>query len=275
MALINSLLASSTAIIMGWLAPLPPWIGVALWSLISAVVILLIFRVSSNQEKMAEAKKAIHACLFEIRLFNDDLPKIFRAQGEILRHNTTYLRLSLVPMIWILPIIILMMSQLQPYYGYEALAPGKAAIVTAHLIPTDGAAPRPAVSLEAPDGISIDSPGVWIPARGEISWRIVPDHAGRHELRILTADSHFAKEIIVADDGSARSPLRVSGGLMNQMLYPIESTLPQDCGIETISVRYVDGSIDTLGFEWNWMVLFFVLSIVFAFALRKPLGVTI
>ncbi|MCP4897804.1 MAG: hypothetical protein GY906_12600 [bacterium] len=279
MTFINSFLGSITAQIMGVLAHLPPWIGVTLWSLTSAVVILLIFRVSSNQEKMAEAKKAIHACLFEIRLFNDDLRKIFKAQGEIFRHNSTYLRLSLVPMIWILPIIVLLISHLQPYYGYDALTPGKPTIVSMHFTSTDtegeGSTVRPEVSLQVPEGVTVDSPGIWIPARSEFSWRIVPQRSGKHELRIVVGGSELTKEIVVGDDDSARSPLRFSTGLTNQILYPIESLLPQESGVDSISVRYIDGSIDTFGFEWNWMVFFFVLSIVFAFALRKPLGVTI
>jgi uncharacterized membrane protein (DUF106 family) len=274
-AILNSLLGSITAHIMGLLAHLPPWIGVALWSLISAIVILLIFRVSSNQEKMAEAKKAIHACLFEIRLFNDDLPKIFRAQGEILRHNTTYLKLSLIPMIWILPIIALLLSQLDPYYAYDALTPGQPVVVSAHVAALDSGAERPEVSLRAPEGATIDSPAVWIPAQGELSWRIIPNRKGRHQLSVVIDGAEITKEIVVGDDGAARSPCRVDGGLMNQLLYPIERPLPADCGLKTITVRYRDGEIDAFGFGWNWMVLFFVLSIVFAFALRKPLGVTI
>ena len=55
-------------------------------------------------------KRQIHACLFEIRLFNDDLPAILRSQMEILRHNLNYLRLSAVPMLWmIVPLVIVLL----------------------------------------------------------------------------------------------------------------------------------------------------------------------
>ena len=59
--------------------------------------------------------------LFEIRLFNDDLRAILRAQSEILRTNLTYLKLSLWPMVWILPPLVLVMVQLQFHYGYSGL----------------------------------------------------------------------------------------------------------------------------------------------------------
>ena len=55
-----------------------------------------------SPEDLAEVKRRIHAGLFEIRLFNDDLAAIFKAQGEILRHNVSYVGLTLVPAAWML-----------------------------------------------------------------------------------------------------------------------------------------------------------------------------
>ena len=52
---------------------------------------LLVFKKTSNQAKLEAVKRQIHACLFEIRMFSDDLPAILRAQREILRHNLRYI----------------------------------------------------------------------------------------------------------------------------------------------------------------------------------------
>jgi uncharacterized membrane protein (DUF106 family) len=78
---------------------MPPLVGLAIVSLVTAVGMLVVFRRTSNQARLAEVKRSIHASLFEMRLFNDDLRAILRAQAEILRHNATYLRLSMVPML--------------------------------------------------------------------------------------------------------------------------------------------------------------------------------
>lgn len=279
MATFNSLLGTATALIMSPMLALPAWVSLLLWSLLSAIVILLIFRITSNQERMAEAKRAIHACLFEIRLFNDDLGKIFRAQGEILRHNMTYLRLTLVPMIWILPVLTLLMSQLHPYYGYQEIEPGAPTILTVELAPnpqTENAfVAHPEISLEVPEGIRVDSPSVWVPGRHELSWRIVAEKPGRFELAVATGDKVVTKALAVANPRSAKSPTRVAGGFVDQLIHPIEPLLPTGCGIESITIRFADGSVNVLGLDLHWLIHFFVLSIVFAFALRKPLGVTI
>ena len=76
---------------------LPPIVGLLVVSLVVSIGMLLVFKRTSNQARLEAVKRQIHACLFEIRLFNDDLPAILRAQVEILRHNLRYLGLSLVP----------------------------------------------------------------------------------------------------------------------------------------------------------------------------------
>ena len=43
----------------------------------------------------------------------------------------------------------------------------------------------------------------------------------------------------------------------------------------SITVAYPERDIEILGWQLNWMIVFFILSIVFAFALRKPFGVTL
>jgi hypothetical protein len=77
----------------------PPLLSLSLVALLVSILMLVVFKKTSNQEALAVVKRKIHAGIFEIRLFNDDLRAILRAQNEILRHNLTYLRLSLWPMV--------------------------------------------------------------------------------------------------------------------------------------------------------------------------------
>jgi len=81
---------------------LPPIVGLLVVSLVAAIGMLLVYKRTSNQDRLEAVKRQIHACLFEIRLFKDDVPAILRAQTEILRHNAKYLALSLVPMLWMI-----------------------------------------------------------------------------------------------------------------------------------------------------------------------------
>src|SRR5689334_20806394 len=126
MAMLNAALGWLFDVLLRPFAGLPPLAGLAVVSLGTSIAMLLVVRRTSNQAGLDEVKRHIHAALFEIRLFNDDLRAIFRAQMEMLRHNVTYLRLSVVPMLWMIVPFVFVMAQLQFQYGYEGLDVGRA-----------------------------------------------------------------------------------------------------------------------------------------------------
>ena len=269
MSLLNSILDPMFDVLLRPLALLPPLAGLALVSLATAIAMLLVVRGTSNQRALEDVKRQIHAALFEIRLFNDDLRAIFRAQGDMLRHNATYLRLSLVPMLWMIVPLALVIAQLQFHYGYQGFETGRPVLLTAHLRSSERA------TLEAPRGIRVDGDAIWFPAASDVVWRITPEARGDYVLTLRIGSGAFTKTIRASTGLARRSPERLTAGFVNEFLYPAEPPLPADGPVESIRVAYPERDIDVLGWKLNWMLVFFVLSIVFAFALRKPFGVTI
>ena len=227
MTFVNSILRRLFDAALAPFSGLHPLVGITLISLIFGVVMLLVFKKTSNQDKLAAVKRKIHAGLFEIRLFNDDFGAIMRAQGDILRHNLSYFGLSLVPLAWMIVPLVLVIAQLQFHYGYQGLEPGAQALVK--------------VELEA-----------------------VPPEAG-------TESAPAARPPI-----QLQAPARLAKGFWNQLLYPAEDPLPEG-PIRAITVTYPAGDAGFDGWEneLTWMLFFFILSVVFAFALRRPLKVTI
>ena len=254
------------------LAALPPLASLTIVSLLTAIVMLLVVRRTSNQQALDQVKRRIYASLFEIRLFNDDLRAIFRAQADMLRENLTYLRLSLAPMLWMIVPFVLVIAQLQFHYGYDGLEVGRPVLLTAHLRATDGG---DAAALVAPPGIRVDAGAIWFPAAQDVMWRITPVAPGDHELRLQIGGQTFTKTIHASPSIARRSPSRLEAGFVNLVLYPAEPPLPAEGPVTSIAVPYAERDIVVLGWRLNWMVVFFVLSIVFAFALRKPFGVTL
>jgi hypothetical protein len=255
----------------------PPIVGLAVVSLVAAVGMLLVFRATSNQPAIAAVKRRIHAGIFEIRLFNDDLKAMFQAQSDVLRHNLTYLRLSLTPMLWMLVPLLLLIAQLQFYYGYDGLAAGQSAIVKVRL--KEGAPPpsgaTPAIALEAPRGLRVESPLVWIPSEREAAWRIGTDASGDYALTVVLDGKSVSKQVRVSDQVGWRTPERLEAGFVNQVLYPAEKPIESDVPIEAITVAYPEREISVLGVGMHWLIAFFVLSLVFAFALKSRFGVVI
>jgi len=278
MATINAALRAVIDALQAPLAGLSPVLGVLLWSVPTALFTLLVFKWSSNQERIAEVKQRIYACLFEIRLFNDDLRAIVRAQGEILRHLVHYQALALKPMIWILPPLVLLMVHLHAFYGYRGLRPGETALLSVKVDPSlAGETGRPELALELPEGVRSETPAVWTPSLSEFTWRLVADEPGDHEIRLVAGDTAATKGIRVTDRVVRLAPIRPDTSFMDQLEWPSEPPLPSTSPIREISLGYPERSMNMLGWSWEWsfawMVVFFVATMVIAVAVKGKLGV--
>jgi uncharacterized membrane protein (DUF106 family) len=288
-SLLNALLARTFDLLLLPFRQLPPIVGLVVVSLATAILMLLIFKRTSNQTRLAAVKRQIHAAIFEIRLFNDDLRAIFRAQGEILRHNLIYLRLSLVPMLWMMVPLLLVIAQLQFHYGYSGLGVGDSVLLKVQVregVALSGSGAQDAVhasltnqgspaTLDAPAEIEVQTPAVWFPATREVIWRIAPRAAGRFEVQLRVGRETFTKTVQVSGDVVRRSPVRLDPAFLNQLLYPAEAPLPGDAAVTSISLAYPERDIPVLGFELHWLIVYFALSMIFAFGLRKRFNVTL
>ena len=133
MTLVNRALTAVFDAVMAPLAWMPAMAGLVLLSLVTAVAVLLAFKWTADQPALAAAKQAMQAAIFEMRLFNDDLVLLFRAQGEVVRHSLTYLRLSLAPTLWLIVPMAVLMLHMEFHFGYAGLAAGEAALVKVRL----------------------------------------------------------------------------------------------------------------------------------------------
>jgi uncharacterized membrane protein (DUF106 family) len=273
---LNSILA---ALVSGLLYPfrgLPPIVGLTAVSLLTSVAILLVFRATSDQKALRRVKNRIVAGILEIRLFRDDLRAIFRAQLDILRHSLTYLRLSLVPMLWVIVPIVILLIQLQFHYGYRGLAVGEEVIVKVRLRDRDEVAdPGAELALVASEGLTVATPMLWIPSESEADWRVMVGEPGEHRLTVRVGQKELTKSLTAVSGVGRRSPRRPSAGIVDQFLYPVERPVPGDAPVEAIEITYAAARVSLLGWKTHWMVAFFILTVVFAFALQKPLRVTI
>ena len=257
---------------------MPAIVGLTVISFLVSVAMLIGFRAVSDQDALDAVKRRIYGGVYEIRLYKDDLRTIFAAQLGVLRETGTYFRLSMVPMLWMMVPIVIIVSQLQFQYGYESLEPGETVIVKVEL--TEEAAERvtetdaAGVSLEVPDGVSLETPLVWIPSLREAGWRIAAESPGEYELVVRIGEETLTKSMRVSGITVLRSPVRPSS-LLDQLIYPAEQPLPRGSNARAIRLDYTDAEINMFGWGTHWIIAFFILTMVFAFALAKPLGVKI
>ena len=278
MSLLNRALVQLFDLLVLPFRGMPALVGLTVISALVSAGMLLAFARISDQEALDQIKRRITAGVYEIRLYKDDLRTIFSAQFMTFRHTLTYFRLSMVPMLWIMLPIVIVVVQLQFQYGYQPLQPGESTLVTVELTEEGAAAVAETdgrgVTLEAPQGVRVETPVVWIPSLREAGWRVSAESSGDHELVVHIGDENVTKSLRVSGTTALRSPVRPSG-LLGQMIYPAERPLRGGSAVEAIRVGYADADINLLGWETHWLIAFFILTMVFAFALAKPMGVKI
>ena len=125
--------------------------------LIYGVIAAFIFRSTTNPQRLRQTTNQILARILEFRLFVDEPSLIWRAQIGALKANLVLLGQIALPTLLMAAIFAL----IYPTLSRGPLPIGEATVLTAH---TDAA---PHI-----EGIAIETPGVRIPATGEVSWRI-------------------------------------------------------------------------------------------------------
>ena len=271
MSALNSIIR---VLLDGVLSPtrhMSPLVGLTVISAVSAAVMLLIVKATSNQARLAAVKRSIQACVYEVRLFGDDARAMFRALGEMLRHNVTYLRLGLVPLLWMAIPLGVLLTHLDAYYGVGELVPGRAVLVKVKLRDSGGSVPQ----LVAPEGVLIETPVVWIPSLREATWRVSAQRPGDYELTVRAGGTTVTKQLTALPGVVRRSAVRPEARILDQLRYPAERAVPEGGRVESISVTYPSRRIVVFGWEVHWLTVFSVLSMVFALALRSPLKVVL
>ena len=109
----------------------------------------------------------------------------------------------------------------------------------------------------------------------QVAWRIRPETEGSWDLQITLGDETLTKSVDASARPVRRAPERLEPTWGNQILYPAEAALPAGTPVRSISIPYPDATVWFFGLHIHWMILFFVLSLVFAFALKDRFGVKI
>ncbi|MEW5944820.1 MAG: hypothetical protein AB1742_01345 [bacterium] len=244
-----------------------PGAGLTAVSALSGAALLLVFKKTSNQGRIAEIRDRIRGLLLEIRIFRHDLGVVFRAQRGILLQTLVYMRYSLSPLAFIAPPVAVILIHLTPYYGYRPLMPGETAVISMKV--DAGAALTAAdVKLTVPDGLRVDAPFFRASDMGEIAWRLTVEAPGRYEVGISVGGAVLAKEVVAGAGVMKVSPVRRRGGFWSAFAGGGEPPLPPDGPVESVRIAYGAREDAFFGWKMHWVVPFFLLTLISGFGLR-------
>jgi uncharacterized membrane protein (DUF106 family) len=275
MGLINNILGKIFDLLLLPFRSLNPWAGMAFISLLTGLLMLVIYRLTSNQAGIRRVKDKIKAHLLELRLFKDNMGVTMRAQRQILGANARYLALNVKPLLVMIIPLILILAQLNLWFGSQPLSVGRPAILKVRLEP-DVNVLGTEFSLDSPPEITIETPPLRIEESREVDWRFQPTAAGTFNLTVRAGDKSYPKTITVEGRHLGKvSSIKVNKSLLDEILYPGEKALPRDSRIKAIEILYPAKRLSLFGLRLHWLIAYLGLSIIFGFALKKPFRVEI
>jgi len=252
-----------------------PWIGMILISFLTGLLMLFVFKWTSNQKGIQSVKNKIKAHLLELRLFKDNMGQSLRSQGNILRSNLKYISYSAKPMLVMILPLILILIQLNFWFGYEPLEPNQSAILKVKLN-EDQNPMETQVSIQPSSGLMMETSPLRIQESQEIDWRFSAVQGGIQQFTITVQGETVTKKVSVAMKPLSKiSPRKPSRKFLDQVLYPTESPIKGISPIQSIEIQYPAKSMSLFGWKIHWLIAYFALSIVFGFAFKGVFKVQI
>lgn len=245
-----------------------PWVGMVIVSFLTGLLMLAIFRYTSNQAGIKKIKNKIKAHLLELRLYKDSLSLSMKAQGNILLANMKYITHSFKPLLIMIVPVVLILIQLNFWFGYESLKPGESTLLKVKL--DEGYNPlQTNLVLEPDSDLVIETPPLRIEENGELDWRVSSKASGSHQIHITVGGQTISKTIDIATKPLSKlSPIKRKKRLLDEIFYPVEAPITKDVPVKSIEVLYPSKSMNLFGWNIHWLIAYFILSIVFGFAFK-------
>ena len=254
---------------------LSPWFGLIVVSFLTALLMLEVYKLTSNQAAIRRAKDRIKAHLLEMRLYKDNMRVTLGAQAGILKANLAYMAANLKPLAVMIVPLVLILARLSLWFDRAPLRPGEETLVK-----VGRAASADPLSLdlrlELPPAVEANAPAVRIPDEHEIVWRIRALAEGRGRILLRAGDRTIEKTVTVGGGPlTSVSALASRGSFARRVLYPGEPPLPGGTPVRTVEVLYPAKRLAAFGVGVHWLVAYLVLSIAFGFALKGVFKVEI
>jgi uncharacterized membrane protein (DUF106 family) len=271
----NSIFGKIFEIIFFPFRNMSPWIGMILISFLTALLMLFVFRFTSNQQGIKNVKNKIKAHLLEFRLFKDSLNISLKAQGKILHYNLKYISYTAKPLLVMIIPLILILIQLNLWFGYHSITPGQKAILKAELEMNQSLLDTE-FKIETSSGLVVETLPIRIEDKGEVNWRLQTKEAGIHELELTVNGQRIVKQVAVAQSPLCKiSPVKIRRNFMSELFNPGEAPLPGNIPVKSLEIIYPSKPMNLFGWRIHWIIVYFALSIIFGFAFKGVFRVEI
>lgn len=249
-----------------------PTLLVLLISIVLGMLMVVVFRYTSNQKAIRAAKDRLKAHLLAFRLFQDQISVVMRSYPRILLAIGRYLRVASAPLLVVIVPVTFLIVELDHYFGSLPIGSGQAFLVRVQASNADA---LNRLSLQLPEGLSATAPAVHVYTENELTWRLMAARDGNYQIEIEDLGQSLSKSLVVGSGVPRLSEVRYRGRFWERLFLSAEPPLPDNSSVESIKVLYPDRTISVAGIEGNWIWFLFVVSLAAGFLFKSILGIEI
>lgn len=271
--LLNDLAGALAEVLLAPVSWLPGWLSLSLIAGVTGVLMLLVFKYTSNQTGIKQTRDQIKANLLALSLYKDSTMVSLRAQGRILLSACRLMVYAIVPMLVMTVPTVLLLGQLAVWYQSRPLEAGEETVVTLQLSEDDADLLQELRLVEDP-ALEVRTGPVRVPSKAMICWNVKALTDGDHTLDFEAGEQRYTKEFVVGAGYRQTSIRRPAENWSELLLHPWEPPFPRDSAVQSIEVSYPARESLVSGSS-TWLIFWFIASMVAAFAVRPLLGVNI
>jgi hypothetical protein len=270
---LNRVADAAGRVLLAPIALVPGWASATAIAAVTGVLLLLVFKHTSNQKAIKGVRDGLSANLLAVRLFKDSTAVTLRSQARMIGGASKLLVLAIVPILVMTVPVLLVLGQLSLWYQARPIRVGEEAVLTLALAGEPGE-PMPRVTLRPSDAVEVDVGPVRIPSRRVVCWELKGRTPGVHRLAFEVDGRPVEKEIAVGDGFLRVSALRPGWRWEDILFNPAEPPFPPDSPVRSVAIAYPERPSWTSG-TGAWVYYWFAVSMVAALAFRKQLNVNI
>jgi len=270
---LNSVMNAIAGVFFVPVAFLPGWLSITVISAVLGVLLLLIFKYTSNQTAIGRVRDDINANLIGAWLFNDSLAVTIRSQVRVFTASFKILYYTVIPLLVMIIPVSLIAAQMALWYQARPLNLSHEPVVV-KLRLNDSIKNFPSVKLEPSDVYKKTTGPVKIITKKEVFWKLKPLKNGSHELVFDVDGKKLIKQFVVGDGFMKVSLMRPGRSFGEMFLHPLEKPFPKDSPVFSISVDYPERDSKVCGTDW-WIIYLIICSMLLAFVFKPFLKVRI
>ncbi|NLX94576.1 MAG: protease inhibitor I42 family protein [Rhodopirellula sp.] len=270
---LNAVSNAMGSVLLAPVAVLPGWLSATAIAAVTGLMLLLVFKYTSNQRAIKRARDDIRAHRLGRKLFKQNASAAFRTQGRIIAAAFRLLALAVPPTLVMVVPVLLLWGQMALWYQSRPLRVGEEAVVSLELNGDIGDA-WPEMRLRPTDAAEVTAGPVRMFSQGEVCWSIRARKSGYHRLVIDVEGRPYEKELAVGNGYMQVSAVRPAWCWTDILLYPAERPFSPESPVQSIRIDYPRRDSWTSGAD-RWAIYWFAASLVAALCFRPWLRVNI